>query len=173
MPAFIQLALCTLQQHVFPTNWLLACWYLLSRDLRLIWFYKVWRKFKSFIIHFTFYTFTPFAPVRFFLKLYMVFAERHASMHIHRCLYVQKCVQVCTAPLYVCASVQLYTCSALMFKKALSQSETRLEWIPSFWLFYVSCQVFHFIWMYRTSKKNSPEQILFLAGYFRWMLISY
>lgn len=46
-----------------------------------------------------------------------------------------------------------------------SQSETLLGEMPSFCAFYVSCQVGHFIWMYRTSKRNSPEQtLLFILG---------
>lgn len=165
-------------RQVFPTNSLSSCWYQISRDLRRIGLCKVWGRFNSFITYFTFSTVTSF------LHLYEIFWNCRQSLKkgMHLCMHTSVCTyrNVYKYAELLCVLVQVcnYTCSVLKFRNAVSALSLKDVWEKYLFFFYwfVSCLLFHFVWMSgwtETSKKNSPEHIWLLAGYFRWRLIIY
>lgn len=173
MPAFIQLILHTSE---WGKCFLLICLALADTRYQETWDLLGFVRFEagltalSLILHFLL---SPlFCNCRQSLKKGM-----HLCVHTSVCTYrnVYKYAELLCVLVQVCN----YTCSVLKFRNAVSALSLKDVWekYPFFFFYwFVSCLLFHFVWMsgwIETSKKNSPEHIWLLAGYFRWRLIIY
>lgn len=177
MSAFIEQALCTLEWGMcfLVTDFPLAA--IRHPDTmpylwqRFVWFYKVEQLCHSFyILYFRFF----FYLYEFFFK--ENFIKRNFSVHIY--IYIQVFIntEIYTSMhhypvhLYLCPIIHLLCLiiNLILLHNLLHSLKHNWE---KYFLNFIA-KFFHFIWMYRTSKRNSSKQILFLPGYLRCRLIS-